>query len=160
MSFSQQLSSYVLGTWITQQTMYNLVSNSTNNIQTYKILKEKILLNKLNQVQNNGILHRYLSVMFSSKDHKHNIYLKFQGRNPEFTKALILFNSQDNVYSKKLCNLSNNNTLQIYTQYSKLCTLEKFWYINQNLILSVNLVLVNRSLILITFESRIRTVVK
>lgn len=159
MSFSQQLNNYLLGTWITQQTTYNLISNTVNSIKMHKILKEnmlKTLPNELNELHTNQILRRYFKIAFLSKDSEYNMYVKCLEKKEKLTKTLVLLNYQDNTRFKKSCYLSANNSLCVYTQYSRFYILEKFWSINQNLVLSVNLIFINRCIISIIFESRIR----
>ena len=159
MFFSQQLNNYLLGTWITQQTTYNLISNTVNSIKMHKILKEnilKILPNELNELHTNQTLRRYFKIVFWSKDNEYNMYLKCLEKKEKLTKALALLNYQDNTCIKKSYYLSPNNSLYIYTQYSRFYILEKLWSINQNLVLSVNLIFINRCITSIIFESRIR----
>lgn len=151
--------SYTLGEWCVQQTIYSLLSNKVTNNKLNKIT-EKSKRNKCLRDIEGEISDRAMYLSRSSKNGKLNsnnyIILQCQNQDTRVLNNIIVLNTESNIPIKKHYYFNPSNVLTIKSGCLRLSVIEKFWSINQNLVLCINIIQYRANIISIIFESRIR----
>lgn len=139
---------YVVGKWVVQKTMYNLLLDKAMNIKSNNLIKQTVNNNPYNNFYlENTINNQIVSISLDLKTRKETI---------NFNNIVVLNNYNQN-FIKKYCYVDISQILTISCKCSKISIVEKFWPISQNLLLSISIIQYKTNIVSIIFESKIRT---